>query len=182
MKSGYLSPSLEVRHAPLKGGFAVYARLPVKKDDLLAVWGGTVATLEQVLALTREQQGHTVQIHDDFYLIPLNMDEPADLINHSCDPNAGLSGQITIVAMREIKAGEEITIDYAMTDSSPYDEFECACGAVTCRGRVSGNDWKRPELWARYDGYFSTYLQQKIDRLRHAPPQVAPRRSSRNVT
>lgn len=166
MTSGYLSPKLEMRPAPEKGGVAVYARLAVKKDELLAMWGGRVATLEQVLALPREEQGHTIQIYDELYLAPLDMQEPADFINHSCNPNAGLQGQIGLVAMRDIQAGEEITFDYAMADSSSFDEFECACGTEECRGRVSGGDWKRPELWARYDGYFSTYLQEKIDKLR----------------
>jgi hypothetical protein len=59
MTTGYLSPKLEVRVAPEKGGYAVYALKALKKDDVLAVWGGQVVTLEQVLALPREEQGHT---------------------------------------------------------------------------------------------------------------------------
>lgn len=169
MTSGYLSPKLEVRNAPEKGGYAVYARTGLKKNEVLAVWGGLVVTFEQVLALPHDQQGHTIQVHEGLYLAPIGMDEPADYINHSCNPNAGINGQITLVAMREIAANEEITFDYAMADSSSYDEFNCACGAAHCRGRVSGNDWKRPELWTRYDGYFSTYLQKRIDKLRGSP-------------
>lgn len=166
MSSGYLSPKLEVRMAPEKGGNAIYARQMVKKNEILAVWGGWVATLKQVLALPSEEQGHTIQIEDGLYLAPTEMEEPADFINHSCNPNAGIRGQVTLVAMRKILAGEEITFDYAMADSSSYDEFNCACGASTCRGQVSGQDWTRPELWARYDGYFSIYLQEKINQRR----------------
>jgi hypothetical protein len=166
MTSGYLSQKLEVRTAPEKGGSAVYARQALQKDEVLAVWGGRIVTLEQVLALSRQEQGHTIQVDAELYLAPIDMEEPADLINHSCDPNAGLCGQISLVAMRDIAANEEITFDYAMADSSSFDEFECACGAATCRGRVSGSDWQLPELWARYDGYFSTYLQLKINKLR----------------
>ena len=166
MTSGYLSPKLELRELPEKGGQAVYARAALKKNELLAGWGGRIATLEQVQALPRAEQGHTIQVYDELYLAPFDMEEPADFINHSCDPNAGISGQICLVAMRDIAAGEEISFDYAMADSSSFDEFDCACGAAVCRGRVSGEDWKRPELWARYDGYFSTYLQIRIDRMR----------------
>lgn len=163
MTSGYLSPKLEVRNAPEKGGFAVYACVPLTKNELLAVWGGRVATLEEVLSLSREEQGHTIQIYDDLYLAPIDMEEPADMINHSCDPNAGISGQIVLLAMRDIAAGEEITFDYAMSDSSAFDEFECSCGTRKCRGQVTRNDWQIPDLWVRYDGYFSNYLQIKID-------------------
>ena len=167
MTSGFLSPRLEVRLAPDKGGYAVYALTAFKKDELLAMWGGRVATLAEVLALPREEQGHTIQIHDDLYLAPLDMVEPADCVNHSCDPNAGICGQIALMAMREIAQGEEVTFDYAMADSSSFDEFECACGAPCCRRRVSGDDWMLPELWKRYDGYFSIYLQKRVDRLRN---------------
>jgi uncharacterized protein len=169
MTTGYLSKKLELRTAPNKGGIAVYARVALKKNEVLAAWGGRVTTLGQVLSLPREEQGHTIQIYDELYLAPFDMVEPADFINHSCNPNAGICGQISLVAMRDIFANEEITFDYAMADSSSFDEFDCACGAATCRGRVSGDDWKRPELWARYDGYFSTYLQLRIDRLRRKP-------------
>jgi hypothetical protein len=68
--------------------------------------------------------------------------------------------------MRDIGPGEEITFDYAMSDGSGYDEFACACGAATCRGRVTGEDWRLPALWRRYEGYFSPYLQRRIDTLR----------------
>ena len=166
MASGYLSPKLEVRAAPEKGGFAVYAREALVKDEMLVGWGGRVVTLDVVLALAREEQGHTIQVDAALYLAPIGMEEPADYINHSCNPNAGIRGQVVLVAMRPIAAGEEITFDYAMADSTSFDEFPCACGAPTCRGQVSGEDWQRPELWARYDGYFSAYLQRRIEKLR----------------
>ncbi len=160
----YLSPKLEVRAAPEKGGFAVFAREPLVKDELICVWTGYAVTYEQVLAFSPEEKSHTIQVDEGVYLAPLGMDESADFINHSCNPNAGIRGQVSLVAMRPIAAGEEITFDYAMADSTPYDEFPCACGAEACRGRVSGDDWQRAELWQRYDGYFSAYLQRRIDR------------------
>ena len=106
-----------------------------------------------------------LQIEDGFYLMTPSM-EPSDCFNHSCDPNAGLSGQIGLVAMRDIEPGEEICLDYAMCDGSNYDEFDCQCGSPNCRGRVTGEDWKRPELWERYEGYFSPYLQRRIAALK----------------
>ena len=68
--------------------------------------------------------------------------------------------------MRDIKTGEEITFDYAMCDGSIYDEFTCYCGSEHCRGSVRGNDWMRPELWEKYDGYFMPYLARRIEALK----------------
>ena len=63
-----------------------------------------MVTLDQVLALPRDEQGHTIQIYEGLYLAPLDMEEPADCVNHYCNPNAGIHGQISLVAMREIAA------------------------------------------------------------------------------
>jgi hypothetical protein len=82
-------------------------------------------------------------------------------LNHSCDANLGIRGEITLVAMRDIRMDEELTHDWAMTDSDDYT-VECKCGSATCRKVLTGKDWQRPELQARYAGYFSTYLARKI--------------------
>ncbi len=165
-RMGYVSPKLVARENPDKGGFGLFARVALARDEVLVAWGGPVLTLAEVLGLSREEQGHTMQIDEDLYIGAVSMDEPADYVNHSCDPNAGIHGQIVLVAMRAIAPGEEICFDYAMADGSAFDEFECSCGAPHCRGHVSGDDWKLPELWARYDGYFSAYLQKRIEKLR----------------
>lgn len=44
------------------------------------------------------------------------MDVSTYILNHLCNPNVGVRGEITFVAMRDIKAGEELTTDYAMID------------------------------------------------------------------
>jgi hypothetical protein len=126
------------------------------------MWGGDIVVGEKLGALSPTARRHSVQVEENLYLVPHHLPEPADFVNHSCDPNAGLSGQITLVAMRDIQPGEEITYDYAMSDGSPYDEFTCSCGSRHCRGHVSGEDWRRLELWQRYAGYFSPYLQRRI--------------------
>ena len=84
-------------------------------------------------------------------------------INHSCDPNVGFRGQVVYVAMRPIRAGEELCHDYAMERSDDY-ELECHCGSTLCRGMVTGEDWKSPELQQRYGRYFSIYLRCKFER------------------
>lgn len=164
-QTSYLSPKLEACSHPEKGGAGVYARELVKKGELLAVWGGDILSRDRLAELSTEIRRYTIQVDDNLYQVSWTP-EPADYINHCCDPNAGLSGQISLVALRDITPGEEVCFDYAMSDGSPYDEFECACGSLHCRGRVTGNDWTRPELWSRYAGHFSPYLQRRINRLR----------------
>ncbi len=160
----YLSPKCYAR--PIGHMvYGVFANEPLAQDERIAVWGGEVVTRENFDALPDRLRRLSVQIEDGLFLVALN-EGPADYINHSCNPNAGMQGQIVVVAMREIAAGEQICFDYAMTDGSDYDEFECECGAPNCRKNVTGRDWRNPELWARYDGYFSPYLARRIEKLK----------------
>lgn len=162
----FMSDKVVTRPRPETGAFGVIAVEAIPKGEIISIWGGTVVSSENLSRLPESAQCHTVQIEENFYLTSLPGPESADYINHSCDPNLGMSDSITMVAMRDINPGEEVCFDYAMTDSTPFDEFECECGSYCCRGRVTGNDWQLTELWDRYDGHFSPYLQRKIDRIR----------------
>ncbi|MGZ8400516.1 MAG: SET domain-containing protein [Methyloceanibacter sp.] len=150
----------------MTGGRAVFARDVIEQGELIAVWSGRIVGVDELDELPPEIRRHTVQIEETLYLASVNADEPPDYINHSCKPNAGLEGQIAIVALHRIQPGDEVTIDYAMCDGSPYDEFECGCGSSICRGRVTGDDWRNPTLWERYAGHFSPYLERRIRALK----------------
>ena len=160
----YLSPKLEGREIS-PGYRGVFATQPVQAGELLVMWGGVVVTDEEFERLDPLHQHLSIQVEEFLYLTSL-ADEPPDWVNHSCDPNAGLSGQIGLAALRAIQPGEQVCFDYAMSDSSDYDEFDCQCGSPRCRGHITGNDWRIPELQARYAGYFSPYLQRRIDSTR----------------
>ena len=160
----YLSEKIELRKLPNKGGFGVFARSPFKKDEVLMVWGGSVVDDQELLLLSDYQRTHGLQIEENLYQVPLTDNDAAERVNHSCDPNAGIFGQITLAAFRDIAVGEEICFDYARSDSKSYDEFICQCGSPLCRGRITGEDWKRSDLQQRYKGYFSAYLQRRMDK------------------
>jgi hypothetical protein len=64
--------------------------------------------------------------------------------------------------MQDIRAGSELTIDYAMIDGDPAERMACSCGAPECRTIITGSDWRRPDLRRRYAGFFSRYLQDRI--------------------
>ncbi|MGE0527480.1 MAG: SET domain-containing protein-lysine N-methyltransferase [Bdellovibrionales bacterium] len=94
-------------------------------------------------------------------------------LNHSCEPNLGLQGQIVYVALRDVQPGEELTFDYAMTDDELY-EMECRCGTPSCRKTITGFDWKRKDLQEKYDGHFSWFIQRRIDAAKAPCHAVAP--------
>jgi D-alanine-D-alanine ligase-like ATP-grasp enzyme len=57
--------------------------------------------------------------------------------NHSCAANTGYKG-LDVSALRQIEIGEELTLDYATFLNENIEPFKCNCGAINCRGIVSG--------------------------------------------
>jgi len=90
------------------------------------------------------------------------------LVNHSCEPNVGVGGNVLLVSMRDIAAAEELTIDYALFLGDPGFAMACRCGTAACRAVVKGTDWMRAGLQERYRGWFSWWLQRKIAATRGA--------------
>jgi len=160
----WLHPTADTR--PVGGkGWGSFATEPIPAGTTVAAFGGWIVSRETLSTFNEDRQGRSIQVDTDLYLVSDETPEPGDMLNHSCEPSCGLVGATLLVAMRDIAAGEEFTFDYATCDSSDYDEFECLCGEPTCRGLVTGLDWTKPELQARYAGWFSPYLQRRIAAL-----------------
>ena len=157
----WLSPKAQARPAGDKG-MGSFVIEPIAAGETVVGFGGSVTTIDILETLSADQQHRSIQVADELYLTPSSNREAGDMINHSCEPNLGLLGSIVLVAMRDIEVGEELTFDYATCDDSDYDEFDCLCGAPSCRGKVTGQDWKLPELQEKYAGWFSPYLARKI--------------------
>lgn len=82
--------------------------------------------------------------------------------NHSCDPTMWHDGPYSISARRDVLAGEELTIDYGTNSAAPGFSMSCRCREALCRGFVTSEDWRLPELQARYEGHWVPGLQERI--------------------
>lgn len=162
--SSWFNPKTEKRGSPIEGR-GLFAREAIRAGEIVAVKGGAIMDFAAFALIRDEVTPAEIQIADDLYIAPRSADEvEANLLclNHSCRPNVGVRGQITFVAMRDIPAGAELTLDYAMIDGDPEERMACSCGAPECRKIITGDDWRRPELQQRYAGYFSRYLCERI--------------------
>ncbi|MFI9507910.1 SET domain-containing protein [Nocardia sp. NPDC052566] len=145
-------------------GRGLIALAPITAGDTVAVKGGHIVTTDDLHQLSESLQNSEIQIDDNLHLVARTDDEYERVmlfINHSCEPNVGFAGNILLVAMRDIREGEELTTDYALFDD--YDgSMDCSCGRPTCRQAIDGHDWQRHDLQAKYHGYFSEYLARRI--------------------
>jgi len=159
----YRSPKTEVGESKIHGR-GLFAKAAIAKGEIVAIKGGHIIDRETLRREITPKLGPVeIQIGDNLFIAPVTEEERELSMlysNHSCNPNIGMRGEITFVAMRDIRAGEELTHDWAMTDDDDYS-VECNCGAPHCRKTLTGKDWRRPELQKRYAGHFSTYLAKK---------------------
>jgi uncharacterized protein len=163
--SSYLSPKVRKGSESAITGRGLFAEQDLKAGEVVAVKGGHILERAAVEALPEELFATEIQIADNLHLAattPEERDGVMLFLNHSCEPNVGFAGNIVLITMRDVVAGEELTVDYAMFDIIG-GAMACACGRSRCRGTVTGDDWRRAELQERYRGYFSWYLQRRID-------------------
>ena len=143
-----------------------FATEDIKKGEILFIRGGHLLTKNELFSSSVINS--YFPINDDYFLAAKTKEEEEDIklyVNHSCNPNVGLHGEITFIAMRDIQKDEELTVDYAFIDNEDYT-FKCTCGAQNCRETITGYDWKIKELQDKYYDYFAQYLKDKIDNER----------------
>jgi hypothetical protein len=114
-------------------GLGVYTRKPIAKGALVIQCLGIVRHRDEIYEGLR-----ALQIGPETYLA----EDPAnprldDFINHSCDPNVGFAqGSLTLYALRDIQAGDELFWDYRTSINEAGWEVPCTCGAAHCRGKI----------------------------------------------
>jgi SET domain-containing protein len=171
--SSFISPKATKGASSDIEGRGLIAVAPIAAGEIVAIKGGHILDRRTLSRVRRRIAASYMQIDDLFYIGALRSAEVVRnkiFINHSCEPNLGIRGQITYVALRAIKAGEELTYDWAMEENAPTIT-RCACGARLCRGILTGQDWKLASLQKRYRGYFSAYIEEKIHRGRRTTPR-----------
>ena len=148
MDFNWLTPKAQMKNTPGKGQGS-FATQKIKKGELIEFSADRVA--------------RSLQLNENTYLLSGSIPEPGDMVNHSCEPNCGASGTSSICALKDIEEGEELSFDYAMTDASEYDEFECFCNKKSCRKKIKGTDWQISQIQEVYKGFFSSFIKKLIE-------------------
>jgi SET domain-containing protein len=137
------SPIVEVRDSPVHGR-GVYATRRIPKGARIIEYTGK--RMAWADAPNEDDDPHTFIFGlDNGQVINPEIDgNEARWINHSCDPNCeaiGKDDRIFICAMKTIRAGEELSYDYALELDEPITkkleaEYKCHCGTARCRGTM----------------------------------------------
>ena len=166
MDYNWLTPKAQMRVTPGKGSGS-FAVSKILKGETVASFGGHVINQNELSNHSPDRVSRSLQLNEDVYLLSGVNPEAGDMINHSCEPNCGITGTSSVQALQDIEIGDELSFDYAMTDSSEYDEFICACGKNNCREKITGKDWQKEEIQSKYKNYFGSYIE-KLIKLSHS--------------
>jgi SET domain-containing protein len=147
----------------------VFAAVSIAQNEKLMEFGGEKISGEETLN-GNYRECSVWLISDNAYLALPESDPDSSLdenLNHSCDANAWLTDEVTLVARRDIAPGEEITLDQGTWnfDEAEYtwDAADCGCGASDCRKQLTEKDWMRADVQARYRGHFHPVVQKMVD-------------------
>jgi hypothetical protein len=163
----WLHPDVEVRRSPISGR-GLFATAPIAPSTVVSRLGGrlvSTAALRDLFTAAARDPGHpyidTITVGADLHLV-LPPRRSNGYGNHSCDPNLWWVGPYELAARRDIAPGDELTNDYATSTAEPDFAMACSCGSGQCRGVVTGNDWRRPDLHVRYGQHWVPALLARI--------------------
>ena len=126
-------------------GFGIYAITEIKQNEL--IFKGEEKS-QRIATKSYIQSTWNVKELENFkkYAYPLSNEvfllwdeNPAGWApqNHSCNANTAYKG-LNVYALRDIKKGEELTLNYALFLDEHMEPFMCTCGSENCRGYITG--------------------------------------------
>jgi SET domain-containing protein len=145
-------------------GLGIIATEDINIGEDILVYGGIIISKSEIEEYWKIMGHVGTQIDDNFFIVPTSREEleARGTINHSCEPSIGFKNQIQLHAIKDIKSGEELFLDYAFCESLYPNTFECNCGSQVCRKVITKDDWKIKELQEKYVNSFSPYLRDKF--------------------
>ncbi len=109
-------------------GKGLFTKVDIPENSKIMLIGGELISEEE--CIEREAEGNVYIFWNDQNYIDTINTEKIKYINHNCDFNCDVIEEdengLILIAYREIKAGEELTIDYG------YEEIYQSCQCKNC--------------------------------------------------
>ena len=138
-------------------GKCLIAKDDISQNEIIAEFDGKIYEAMRCTDLPKDIADHAIQFGGHKWKDSKGI---ARYINHSCEPNCGIKGLFTLVAMHDIKKGQELTWDYDMTEDSDW-RMECLCNTPSCRKIIGSFSLVPDTVRQAYSGYISDWLVEK---------------------
>lgn len=164
----WVDERLVVRNSPIEG-HGLFVNDVVSAGTVVIRLGGRLVNSTELEALITGADADpaapyvdTITFEEDAHLV-LPPETIVHYGNHSCDPTLWHVGPRLLATRRDLRSGEEATIDYGTQSGAKGFVMACRCRSEQCRGQILSEDWRLPELQERYRGHWVPALQQRID-------------------
>lgn len=95
-------------------------------------------------------------VYDGFFSVPdINYMPIHHQCNHSCNPNIGFDRHDNMILIKNVRANNELFLDYGFVNTDPDFTLRCKCGSKKCRKIVTGNDWKDSDYFKKNKKYMA---------------------------
>ncbi|KND51974.1 MAG: Proteins containing SET domain [Parcubacteria bacterium C7867-001] len=137
-------------------GLGVNIGEPAKKGEV-------ISRIKGEMKFKVNQDEHDALDNPDWVGVAKNQwidpEKPYKFLNHSCNPSVGIKGRVTLVALRDMKEGDEITIDYSTIEGDPRWKLLCACKEKDCRKTIRSVHSLPEKQFKKYLPYVSTHFK-----------------------
>ena len=135
----------------------LFAKTDIKKGEKVIEYKGKKFTHKQVEENDRFDNSKAIYLftlNERYVLDGDTKTNTAKYINHSCDPNCEvdiINGKIWIIAIKDIKKGDELSYDYGFGYDADFRQFPCKCGSKNCCGYIVRDDqrWRINRKYAK---------------------------------
>ena len=127
---------LVVRESAIAGK-GCFALEDIPKGTLLGEYTGPIISFEEADDIYGEDEDtYLFSLEGNMCIDATHIEHDMKYVNHCCEPNCEATEEDSKVfyhAKKDIKAGEELTVDYQLISEN---EDKCFCGAEICRGTM----------------------------------------------
>ena len=135
----------------------LFAKTDIKKGEKVIEYKGRKFTHKQVEEDDRFDNSKAIYLftlNERYVLDGDTKTNTAKYINHSCNPNCEvdiINGKIWIIAIKDIKKGDELSYDYGFGYDADFRQFPCKCGSKNCCGYIVRDDqrWRINRKYAK---------------------------------
>lgn len=119
--------------------WGIYANQPIPKNRKVIEYTGERISRRETKRRCDTREFNYLFTLDNYWTLDGSVGgSGAEYINHSCDPNCEariIGGHILYFSLRDIKKGEELTVDYHF--DAKVEKVPCGCRSARCRGTIN---------------------------------------------
>ena len=141
----------EVRRKVLNQQNALFALRSFQPGEMIAEFSAGTIAAEPTYLTVQVDIGKHITLQPEFL----------QYINHSCAPNVFFNTTtMQLVALKEIKAEEEMVFFYPSTEWKMTQSFNCYCGSPACLGEIRGAAYLSKQVLKQYR--LTDFIQQQL--------------------